>query len=113
MRLFCELTWVHYARSTKGSAQLQILRRKKLMSTQNTDINKGQESPPPAPGSFYTDNTTRQEKLSPIESFPQPPRRPPRIKDGYLAAFVSVIVVAAILFGVFAFVVANQGQHPV
>lgn len=84
------------------------------MSTRHSDIDKDQVAPPRAPGSFYTEETLQREKMSPPGNVPQPPWRPPRSnsKRSYWFAVAAVIVVVALIFGVFALVVSQQGQHP-
>src|SRR5579859_3797553 len=82
------------------------------MSTQHTDLDKVQETPPRDSQSIYTADTVQQAKASPPESFPPPPRRPSRSTRSYWFAVAAVVVVVALIFSVFALVVAQQGQHP-
>src|SRR5579859_1412054 len=83
------------------------------MSTQHTDLDKVQETPPRDSQSIYTADTVQQAKASPPESFPPPPRRPSRSTRSYWFAIAAVIVVVALIFSVFALVLSQQGQHPV
>jgi hypothetical protein len=87
-------------------------RRRKPMSTQHTDLDKVQETPPRDSQSIYTADTVQQAKASPPESFPPPPRRPSRSTKSYWFATAAVIVVVALIFSVFALVLSQQGQHP-
>src|SRR5579884_2164368 len=85
-----------------------VLKRRKPMSTQHTDINKEQE----ASGSIFTEDTMQHIQAPPPESFPKPPQRPPRSPRTYWFAAAAVIVVVALIFSVFALVFSLQGQHP-
>jgi len=82
------------------------------MSTQHTDLDKVQETPPGDSPSLYTADTVQQAKASPPENFPQPPQRPFRSTRSYWFAIAAVIVVVALIFSVFALVLSQQGQHP-
>src|SRR5579859_5615057 len=82
------------------------------MSTQHTDLDKVQETPPRDSQSIYTADTVQQAKASAPESFPPPPRRPSRSTRSYWFAGAAVIAVVALVFSVFALVLSQQGQHP-
>ncbi len=81
------------------------------MSTKHTDLGKEQETPPRDSQSLSTADTVQHGKASPSESFPPPPRRPSRSNRSFWFAVAAVIVVVALIFSVFALVVAQQGQH--
>ena len=81
------------------------------MSIKHTDLGKKQETPPRDGQSFSTADTVQQGKASPPESFP-PPRRPSRSNMSVWFAVAAVVVVVALIFSVFAFVMAQRGQHP-
>jgi hypothetical protein len=82
------------------------------MSTPHTDISKEQETSLWDASSLSTADTVQHVKTSPPESFPPPPRRPSRSTRSYWFAVAAVVVVVALIFSVFALVVAQQGQHP-
>src|ERR1051326_398875 len=82
------------------------------MITNQTDLDNVQDTPPGDSQSLHTANSVQQEKVSPQESFPPPPRRPFRSNKGYWFAIVAVILVVALIFSVFVLVVLQQGQHP-
>lgn len=83
------------------------------MSTKQTDVNNMQETPPRDTPSLYTADTVQQVKASPPGGFQPPPHhRPPRSNGSYWFAVAAVVVVVALIFSVFALVVAQQGQHP-
>ena len=44
------------------------------MSTQNTDLDRGQEASRGGPGAIYDENTIQQERVSPPVNVPQPPK---------------------------------------
>src|SRR5579872_1548321 len=82
------------------------------MSTQHTDLDKVQETPPRDSQSIYTADTVQQAKASAPENFPQPPRRPPHTRRERWLVVAALIVGAALIFSVFALVLSQQGQHP-
>ena len=85
------------------------------MSTKQTDVNNMPETPPGDTPSLYTADTVQQVKTSPPgSSLPPPPRRPVRSgpSRNYWFAVAAVVVVVALIFSIFALVVAQQGQHP-
>lgn len=81
------------------------------MSTQRTNIDKDQEAPPQTPGSFYREDNLQRENLPPATNFP-PPRQPSPGRRNYWFAVAAVVMVVALIFSVFAFVVSLQGQRP-
>jgi hypothetical protein len=82
------------------------------MSTRYTDRDKDQETPPRDSPSIYTANTVQQAKVSPPESFPQPPRRPPGTGRNRWFVVAAVIVALALIVSVGVIVIPQLGQHP-
>jgi hypothetical protein len=81
------------------------------MGTKHTEADNVQETPPRDSPSLYTADTVQHVKASPPESFPPPPRRTSSSKKSYWFAVVAVGVAVALIFSVFALVVAQQGEH--
>ncbi len=82
------------------------------MSTQHTDLNKGQGTSLQDSQSVSAANTVQQETVFPIESFSPPPRRPSRTKRKRWFVIAAVIVALALIFGAGILAIAQLGQHP-
>ena len=85
------------------------------MSTKYTDTGKEKGTPPGESQSLSAADTAPQVQAPPPGYFPPPPpRRPSRTgpNRNYWFAVGAVVVVVALIFSVFAFVMAQQGQHP-
>ena len=83
------------------------------MSTKYTNTGREQEAPPRDSQPLSTADTVPQVKASPAGGSPPPRRsaRPGSTRSYWLAVLV-VLVAVALIFSVFAFVAAQQGQHP-
>ncbi len=82
------------------------------MSTRNTDIDKDQEASGGVPGTIYTEDTLKLEKMSPAENVPQPPQRPPRNRRNFWLRHCRVVITLALIFSVFAVFIAQPGKQP-
>jgi hypothetical protein len=112
MRLFCETGQVNYAWRNRGSAMWQIREGRKPMSTPNTDLDKDQEASRGAPGTMYTEDTIKLEKMSPVENVPQPPQPPSHNRRKVWFAIAAVVIVLALVFSVLAVFIAQPGKSP-
>ncbi len=81
------------------------------MSTQH-DIGKEPEVPPPALPSLHTQDTLPEEKVSPAQTFPQPPQRPPRPKANRWVVIGTVIVALAIILSLGVIFIPGLLQRP-
>ena len=82
------------------------------MSTQNTDLDRGQETSRGGPGAIYDENTIQQERVSPPMNVPQPPRRPTRSRREFWFIIAAVVIVLALIFSVFVVFIAQPGKQP-
>ncbi len=81
------------------------------MSTQH-DIGKEQEIPPQALTSLHTQDTLQAEKVSPAQTFPRPPQRPPRPKANRWVLIGAVIVAIAIILSLGIIFIPGLVQRP-
>jgi hypothetical protein len=81
------------------------------MSTQH-DIEKEHEVPPQAPPSLHTQDTLQEAKVSPAQTFPQPPQRPPRPKGIRWFLISAVIVALAIILSLGIIFIPGLIQRP-
>ena len=81
------------------------------MSTQH-DIGKEQELPPQALPSLHRQETLPEAKVSPAQTFPQPPSRPPRTKANRWVIIGAVIAVFAIIVSLGAIFLPGLLQRP-
>jgi hypothetical protein len=82
------------------------------MSTQNTALDRSQATSRVGPGAIYDENTIQQERVSPPVNIPQPPKQPSRNRRGLWFAIAAVVIVLALVFSVFAVIVAQPGKQP-
>jgi hypothetical protein len=81
------------------------------MSTRNTDLDNDQEASRGAPGTIYTEDTLKLEKMSPTGNVAQPPQRPPRNRRNFWFAIGAVVIVLALVFSVAAVFIAQPGKQ--
>jgi hypothetical protein len=82
------------------------------MGTQQTEVGNDQEVPPQAPRSLHTHATVREEKGSPVQTFPQPPGRPPRPKSNRWFVIGTVLVLLALILSLGGILIAGLVQRP-
>ena len=81
------------------------------MSTPNTDLDKDQEASRGAPGTIYSEDTFKLEKMSPAENVPQPPQPPSHNRRNVWFAIAAVVIVLALVFSVLAVFIVQPGKN--
>ncbi len=81
------------------------------MSTQQTDIEKEQETSPQAPPSLHAQQMREAEQFAPAHTFPQPPR-PPRPKSQYWMVIALATLLLVIAMSVGMLLLIPLSQHP-
>jgi len=81
------------------------------MSTQH-DIGKEQEVPPQTLPSPHTQDTLQEEKVSPAQTFPQPPQQPPRPTRNRWFVVAAIGIVIVLILSIGAVVLVQSGQRP-
>ncbi len=82
------------------------------MSTQNTDLDKGQEASRGTTGTIYNEDTIHLEQAPPPVNVPQPPQRPSHNRRDFWFTIAAVVIVLALIFSVFAVFIAQPGKQP-
>ena len=82
------------------------------MSTQNTDLDKGQEASRGAAGTIYNEDTIHLEQAPPPVNVPQTPQRPSHNRRNFWFAIAAVVIILGLIFSVFAVFVAQPGKQP-
>jgi len=82
------------------------------MSTQNTDLDKGQEASRGTAGTIYNEDTIHLEQAPPPVNVPQPPQRPTHNRRNFWFAIAAVVIILGLIFSVFAVFVVQPGKSP-
>jgi hypothetical protein len=82
------------------------------MSTQNTDLDKGQEASRGTAGTIYNEDTIHLEQAPPPVNVPQPPKRPSHNRRNFWFAIAAVVIILGLIFSVFAVFAVQPGKSP-
>ena len=82
------------------------------MSTQNTDLDKGQEASRGTTGTIYNEDTIHLEQAPPPVNVPQPPQRPSHNRRNFWFIIAAVVIMLGLIFSVFAVFIAQPGKQP-
>ena len=82
------------------------------MSTQYTDLDKGQEASRGTAGTIYNEDTIHLEQAPPPVNVPQPPQKPPHSKRNFRFTIAAVVIILGLIFSVFAVFISQPGKQP-
>ena len=82
------------------------------MSTQYTDLDKGQEASRGTAGTIYNEDTIHLEQAPPPVNVPQPPQKPPHSKRNFWFTIAAVVIILGLIFSVFAVFISQPGKQP-